>query len=295
MVKNILYKIVRKIKGFLYRYYKRRVTDYVKKMDYVLGVNKKERDFPEIIISLTTFPKRLPNIDLCIKSILNQSFKPDRIIIWLGSDTSEEIADKYLGKYREYGVEYYVDKSNNYFSHKKYIYAFKQFKDSIIITLDDDLIYEKNTLKSLVEMYKKYPNCIIARRVHYITFKNNNLCKYRRWNWEYFLLKSPSHRLFATTGAGTLFPPSIYPSLEVCNFDDISKYALTADDVWLNMMAVKYNIKVKWAENFFQMPPEVLRVKGENLGSVNVVQCANDNYIKKIMNDFEISNDSLSK
>lgn len=256
------------------------------KMSYVCGLNKKRRS-PKIIVSMTTFPKRISEIDLCIKSILNQSYKPDKIIIWLGSDVTEELAEKYLEKYKEYGIEYVIDKEYNYYSHKKYIYAFKRYPNSIIITLDDDLIYPRDTIKSLVKKHNKYPNAIVARRVHEITWKDYDINNYNKWNWACFTIKKPSYMLFATTGAGTLFPPSIY-SEEDLNYDIIKKYALTADDIWLNMMAVKNNVKVVWAGNFLQMPPTINNENNEELSSINVSENRNDVYIRKIIKDFEL-------
>ena len=75
----------------------------------------------KIIISMTTFPKRFENIDLCIKSLLLQTMKPDKIIIWLGSDSDEFMISKYLRKYEKYGITIFVDSDLNIKSHKKYL------------------------------------------------------------------------------------------------------------------------------------------------------------------------------
>jgi hypothetical protein len=288
MFLRIINKIFNKIRRCYCNYKNKKLIKSIYNSDYQYGLNNQKRDLPEIVVSLTTFPKRIDKMDLCIKSILNQSFKPDRIIIWLGNDCTEKIASKYLSKYQKYGVEYRIDKLNNYMSHKKYIYSFKEFPKSIIITLDDDLIYPSDLIYSLIKMYKNNPNNIIARRVHRITWNKENINNYNKWIFEYCLKRKPSHKLFATTGAGTLFPPNILPK-EVCDYNLIKQYAYSADDIWINLMAVKNDIKILWARNLQQMPMMVDGSQESALVEENIFNGKNDEYISKIMNDYKIS------
>lgn len=281
--------IIKKIIGQFCKYKQKRIYDIVKNSEFEFAIEKYDysNQLPEIVVSLTSFPKRFDKIELCLKSISLQSLKPNRILIWLGNDTSYEEYNKYLKKYEKYGFEFFIDNENNYMSHKKYLYAFEKFKEAIIITLDDDLIYERNLIKSLVKKYEKYNNCIIARRVHKINFKDNIIENYMKWNHECFLIKKPSNYLFATTGAGTLFPPSILPK-EILDFEKIKKYALTADDAWINLMAIKYNIKRVWVGNLFQMPPTIDGSQQFSLNVENIGDNKNDESIKKIIKDFNI-------
>lgn len=288
MTERVVYKIINKFRRKMYKIQYKILKKQVEQSEYVYGINQKQRDIPNVIVSLTSYPKRFEDMDLCLKSILNQNFKPDKIIIWLGSDTNKEKAEISFGKYKKYGIEYIIDSKNNYFSHKKYIYAFEKYKESIIITLDDDLIYPKNTLKTLIKKYEKHPNSIVARRVHKITWDKSNINKYTKWIWECFTIRKPSNKLCATTGAGTLFPPKIYTRQDI-NYKTIEKYALTADDIWLKMMAVKNNVKIVWAGNFLQMPPEVNPEKDDALTNLNVINNRNDEYIKKILCDYNLT------
>lgn len=288
MIRRFIIKGIEKIRRQLYKVQYIILRRQVEKEGYVYGVNNQKRDMPQVVVSLTTYPKRFSDLDLCIKSILHQTYKPDKIIIWLGSDTISELAEKYLSKYNKYGVEYRIDNENNYYSHKKYIYAIKEFGDSIIITLDDDLIYPKKTIESLIKKYRQYPNAIIARRVHEITWNGNNINSYKKWNFECFTIRVPSNKLCATTGAGTLFPPYIF-RCEDMDYELIKEFAPTADDIWLKMMAVKNNIKVVWAGNFFQMPPEIVSDKKDALTSINVKENKNDYYIKNIIKKYNFT------
>lgn len=265
----------------------------VKFKKYRYGITDKKRE-KKIIISLTSFPERFKNIDLCIKSLLLQSMKPDFIIIYLGNDSTKNDINKYLKKYEKYGVTIKIDNSKNIKSYKKYYYALKEFPNDIIITVDDDLIYQKDLVKSLYETYLKYPNCIVGRRVHKIQINNKKIEKYLSWSAECNDVLVPSNQLFITTGAGTLFPPNIKKD-NLLNLELIAKYASTADDVWINFISIKNNVKRVWAPNNLQMPTTIKKSQRFSLVKKNVEENYNDKYIEKIINDFNIKIDQIEK
>lgn len=258
----------------------------IKMSKFEYGLSSEKRDVP-IIVSLTTFPARFDYIDLCLKSILLQTEKPDRIIVWLGSDATEEEINLKLSKYEKYGIEFIQDKKNDYKSHKKYIYTFQKYPESIIITLDDDIIYPNDVISSLLDKHQEYPNEIIARRVHKITWNGEKINPYLKWDGEHRGEKKPSHMLMATTGAGTLFPPHCLSKMAT-DFSLIKELALTADDIWLKFMAILNDTKVVWVENKMPLPPSILESQHIALQKVNVEENMNDIYVKKIMEKFKL-------
>lgn len=283
-MKKIITKAFRELNNI---YLRKRLEIKVKKADFEYGLNKEKRD-EKIIVSLTTFPKRFDYLESCLKSITLQTVKPDKIIVYLGSDTSEDDIKIKLSKYEKYGIEFKLDKDNNYKSHKKYIYAFEKYSDSIIITLDDDLIYPNDLIESLLKKHKEYPNCIIARRVHKITWNQDQICQYKYWEKEYCYEKKPSHMLFATTGAGTLFPPNCLPK-KILDYKLIKELCLNADDVWINFIAVLNGVKVVWSEDKLQLGSIIKGSQGNSLADNNVVFHLNDEYIKNVMKYFNIT------
>ena len=52
----------------------------------------------EIIVSLTTYGKRLYDVYLAIESIMQQTKKPNRIVLWLGNELKETILPVFLTK-----------------------------------------------------------------------------------------------------------------------------------------------------------------------------------------------------
>ena len=131
----------------------------------------------------------------------------------------------------------------DYKSFKKILPALQEFPDDIIITVDDDLIYDKCMIELLYESYKKYPNAISAMRVHRIMFDTSgNILPYREWIKEdSSFIGIDRMDLMATTGAGTLFPPHILPD-ETLNWNKIQELCPYADDIWMKIMTVMNDI-----------------------------------------------------
>ena len=126
--------------------------------DKVVRAYQQDTDAPAlsnhsgVIVSLTTFPPRISQLHLMLKSILWQTCPPEKIIVWLSeqefpgrlNDLPEEL--KIL---MAKGIEFRFV-SENFRSHKKYHYVFREYPDSKVITVDDDLIYPRNTVERLL-------------------------------------------------------------------------------------------------------------------------------------------------
>lgn len=188
----------------------------------------------QIIVSLTSFPERINTVSIVIDNIAKQTKQPDLVILWLAEDEFPN-KEKDLPNQLLNNDKLQIEWCNNLLSHKKYLYAMKQYPESIIITIDDDLIYPDDMIEELYLSYLEHPEAISASRTHIMMLdeENNSICKYNDWIYESnYLINKPSLQLFATTGAGTLFPPHIIKD-EFLDERLISKLCPTADDVWL--------------------------------------------------------------
>lgn len=148
---------------------------------------------------------------------MNQSYKPDKIILWLGKEKFKDISlPNSIVNLQSRGLE--VRYCEDLICHTKYYYAIKEYSNSNVITIDDDIIYPKNMIKNLLNYKIKYPNCIICNRAHGIRFDENNKIKpYKEWDWEANeTANGPSHYLFQTGVSGVLYPPNSL-SKEVLN------------------------------------------------------------------------------
>lgn len=273
-------RIVNKVKHELLR-------EQVKRADWNKGTTDLQKQ-PQIIVSLTSYPKRFPMIGLCLKSLCLQSVRPNHIIVWLGSDSGENEVNKLRVQYSQYGVEIRWDNEKNLYSHKKYYYALQEFPDDIIITADDDLIYPRDWVESLLKSYKKNPECVSARRVHQIAWQQDGSPKaYSKWIGE-IRAEKPSHNLLATTGAGTLFPPRCFDK-ECFDSGVFMHYASTADDIWLKVMAILSNRKIVWANNKMPMPTTIDLNQNDKLEKVNCEGGGNDVVFRQLCRYYKLS------
>lgn len=58
---------------------------YIKHPSDKIGITVKKRE-QKIIVSLTSFPKRIDTLWITIETLLRQSMKPDEIILWLAEE-----------------------------------------------------------------------------------------------------------------------------------------------------------------------------------------------------------------
>ena len=238
-----------------------------------------------IIVSLTSFPERMYEIHYTLYSLLNQSFKPEKVVLWLAEEQfpnrEKDIPEKVL-KLRDNGLE--IEWCENIYSYKKLIPSLEKYPDKIIVTADDDIYYEKNWLEVLVETHKKNPDTIICHRAHKIKMQNGKIAPYKKWKKKYKGYK-PSYQNFFTGIGGVLYPAnSLYK--DVNNKELFVELAPKADDIWFWSMAVLNNTKImvpkKYIVNLRYLNPERER------GLTNEITLFSSN--KKGGNDVQLAN-----
>lgn len=212
------------------------------------GITETKRN-PQLIISITSYLKRIDDVKYSLYSLLNQELKPDKVILWLCQDefpNKEEDLPESILNFRENGLT--IEWSSNMKSYKKIIPSLKEYSNDIIVTADDDIYYPENWLKILYEEHKKHPRDIIAHRCKKISYnKEGKLQPYKKWE----IIKQeekPSYQNFFTTGAGVLFPPHSL-NTTVLNYKTAKKLCPYADDIWIWAMALLNNTKTRIPEN----------------------------------------------
>ena len=161
-----------------------------------IGLNRSPRS-EKVIVSLTSYKPRINDVKYTIYSLLNQTFPPDKLILWLDEDSfpqREENLPPDLLKLRNFGLT--IDWCENLRPYKKLIPALKKFPDDIIVTADDDIFYRSDWLKILYDEHLKNPDCVIAHRAHRIRFDTQgNIFPYRLWNSEIKIAVTPPQYL----------------------------------------------------------------------------------------------------
>lgn len=201
----------------------------------------------KIIVSLTSFPKRIGTVWLVVDSMFHQKMRPDKICLYLSKEEfpmGKETLPKRLLRYEKLGLEIkFIDQ--NLKPHNKYFYALQEFKNSYVITIDDDMYYHDNLISNLWEIHINHPNCICSNTIDVITFDDQyNFKPYKQWIRPYGEI-TPSLLNLALGYDGVLYPTSLFEGrTEMFDINTINKLSPKADDLWLKALQLYYGISV---------------------------------------------------
>ena len=154
----------------------------VRKVYALIGENvfekkKKHSLNKELIVSLTSYSKRFKTLPLVLDSLQKQTISPDKIELWIEENDKSLLPDK-LYKFKNVDIRFC---ENGLSSYKKIIPSLKENDNRFIVTFDDDIIYPNNSLEALIVKSKKFPNYVIANRIHEIKLKNSLPDEYNKW------------------------------------------------------------------------------------------------------------------
>lgn len=293
--------IIKKIKELLH------VSDEIKEVKSLLLINNKvdmlahsalkseesgitdtKYSDSNIIVSLTTYGPRLQEVYLTIESIMNQSMKPNKIILWLEEELRNVELPLLLKKQINRGLE--IKYCKNIRSYKKLIPSLLEYPNDVIITIDDDLLYNVTMLEHLILAYLQNPNTVHYNRGHLITFdKNGFINKYNQWKWFQTSKENPSLN-FPTTGGGVLYPPKSFNE-EVFNEKIFMSLCPTADDIWFKAMLLLNNTtcnKVYTTNPIGEEYIENKYVQITALSKINVENCQNDTQLKNVFDYYNL-------
>lgn len=278
---------------------KKELTSKINKFN-ISGINKNSL-YPRVIVSLTSFPQRIYDLHYCIFSLLNQKFKPDKVVLWLAEE-------EFPNKENDLTVELLALKNNgleikwceNIYSYKKLLPSLREYPNDIIVTADDDIFYPDNWLSSLYDTHIMFPESIIAHRTRKIPLNENNSFKqYSEWE----LIEEPedpSYLNFFTGAGGVLYPPSTLDE-RIFDKDIFTRICPSTDDIWIWAMAILNKTKIKPVNNgiveltYINLAREDLILNEKVLWSVNT-RGDNDVQLKNLLKQFpEITENILEE
>lgn len=116
----------------------------------------------KIIISLTSWRQRLSNLPAVLKSIADQTVKPDAIVLNLSREELDgALPDGLRETLDKYGVTVnWVEKDTKVW--KKFIPTFDLYPNDAIIAIDDDFIYPPYMVEDFMSAHGKHPDSPIS-------------------------------------------------------------------------------------------------------------------------------------
>jgi len=238
-----------------------------------------------VVVSLTTYGKRLWDVYLAIESIMQQTVKPNIIILWLDTDLKNADLPSTLQNQMKRGLQIRYCKDIK--SYKKLIPALHSFPEDIIITIDDDVLYSYDMIERLLSAYRKDPHFIYTNRMHRICLKkDHSIEKYK--NWEFACEKTDDSVLNFPTGCGgVLYPPHSLSS-EVMNEDVFLKICPTGDDIWFKAMSLINGVQCRRVNTHNPYWHTISRLQNDGLFHQNVDEGKNDVQIERVFSKYNI-------
>ena len=186
-----------------------------------------------VVVSLTSYPPRFGTLHLTLKSLLSQSFVPDRIVLWI-AHADMALLPAAVTDLQRAGLE--IIACDDIKSYKKMIPLLRQGTDAAIVTADDDVYYWRDWLKQLVQARSPGKLEVVCHRMHRIRLNADGLpVPYNEWDFETSNAES-SPLNFPTGIGGVLYPAKVF-SPEVLDEHAFMTLCPRGDDIWFWWMA----------------------------------------------------------
>ena len=245
---------------------------------------------PELVVSLTSYPGRFNTLVYTLESLFAQTFKANRIVLYLSKDeVNPQRLPAFLKDYLKQGLEIKWVKQNLR-PYNKLIYALQDFPQACIVTVDDDIYYPETAIAALWQSYLQYPQDIQAHRVEQVKVNGRAIESYRHWEQIQFSENEDLNASYANcmTGVGgVLYPPHCFDD-EVFAIEKLKVLSPTNDDLWFHVMAVKNRVKVRIIQNnvsrLVYCDYQAERKPGNHrLGDININRNNNDIQFRCLM------------
>ncbi len=244
-----------------------------------------------VVVSLTSHPGRIDVVALCIRTLLKQSYSPWKILLWLSKDQfpllEQNLPPELLSlqaKNSRFEIRWVED---DLAPHKKYFYVMQEFPELPVITVDDDVYYDRTLVHKLMKSYQSFPDCVSCMRANLMQFKpDGSIMDYSGWIMDYRqMLNLPSYQLVPTGVGGVLYPPHSVPQ-EAFNIEAIKRNCLYTDDLWIKVFTSHngYRAVVPNNANSYKNIPGTEKTA---LWRLNVYNGNNDVSMRKILQYYE--------
>ena len=206
-------------------------------------------DSDTVIISLTSHQPRFKYLRRTLICLLMQNYKNFRIVLNL-AEQDYAVLPQRISLLSKYGVE--INTSNADLKvYLKLVPTLQSFPANRIVTVDDDIFYNRDWLLTLIQSSRNFPDSIIGFRA--LQVPSNWPCEaYSSW-------KSPSSdctskvEVLLTGVAGILYPPGIFTE-HFALLQDLAELAPLADDLSYYWLATMLGIERQYLTSRYSNP-----------------------------------------
>jgi hypothetical protein len=216
---------------------------------YIYILNKYMRNLP-VYISITSIFQNQNILLETLKSIINQSKMPDKIFLYLSEEPylldegfqNKKITDIQLLDFINNNQIISINWVKNTGSYRKLLPLLKDKweEDCLIITIDDDTVYDSHLIQNLINDYYEQ-KCVVGYRGFTPSFDKVE-------NFNYLKKKKEVQKLslynYLTGKGGILYKPEFFHKTQdlIFNHEIYLNFCHTADDIWFYIVRLLNNI-----------------------------------------------------
>lgn len=229
------------------------------------------------VLSLSSYGPRTSSVYLTIESIGRGSVLPSRLILWLDDKAVFADLPENLLRLRKRGLEILL--CENFGPHTKYFPTIENAEvPALLVTADDDILYPRHWLETLVRENLSTPDQVVCFRAHRVALQSGAIMPYR--TWEACATTSASFLNFATGVSGVIYPRKImqFAKDQGRKFQDCCP---KQDDIWLHVMALRTQTRIRQIDGRSRHFPMIPSSQETSLMSVNVGGNQNDVGVSK--------------
>ena len=233
-----------------------------------------------MVISLTSFPARLPSIGPCLASLVPQVRSDDRFVLWLGREQFPHGMDDVPMAIRSFSmdrggcVEFRFTEDVKSF--KKLLPALASFPDETIVTVDDDVAYAPFTIDILKKAHRQTPSAILSHAVSDLYVSRGEWC---RTTGTYGLFSSWQPLRMMIGIGSVLYPPRCLDRM-VADRRLFQRLCPTADDIWFWYCAAKVGTPI------LRVPGAISRPKMISATSIGALSATNESGGDQVNRDY---------
>ena len=255
-------------------------------------LNKKGRE-EVVIASLTSFPARIEYVHYAIKSLMLQTYKPDRIVLWLAEEQfPDKVLPKQLTDLQALGLEILWTK--DFYGHKKYYHLVEEQKENeLVITFDDDILYPPKCIERLVKKHREFPDCVVCERAQAVNKNGDKLLNPGRWDTISNVgVDKPAYSLNPSPGGGCLIPYGAFHK-DAVDYEKIYKLAYKNDDLWYMFMCAQKGTKMIKTRKYHKIFTLVEGSQVVQMATENVQQNRNIEIMQGLIEEYPLAWDRI--
>ena len=213
---------------------------WIEAIDHRMLPDVKKKD--NVTVSLTSHGKRVADFaPFAIYSIFHQTVLPHRIVLNINREKwTEDNLPELVKKLQIAGLE--VNLCEDVGPHTKLLPTMEKYPDDVIITVDDDVYYDKGLIAGLLADYRqKNEPCVICKSALVVGLREGEILPYSKWK---LAEDQTLDSLLSPYGfCGVLYAPHVFTK-EVFNKAVYQKLCKFADDIWFTVMEIREHIPV---------------------------------------------------